>query len=262
MVISKNPDISGVSSDIYQIAINPTLVLGLNNRRSIVCPIREFKSSKKILWTQYFKNMPFRRNIRISHNRVLPMVHIILVSFLFLSIIFFGPDIKKVVARDRSFYARDLELAKKAATKGDYTKARALFEKIALQAPHNSFVNYALGRILLLYPRDSPDKKERLLKQREITRAIQLLSKSVLQDPASGRNLFYLGFAYYFGGYRDLAFSTFQRAVKIDPKYYQAYFNMGVIKEEQNEVFASQKYFNLYLEKLKGEKSQTEFEDF
>jgi Tfp pilus assembly protein PilF len=174
----------------------------------------------------------------------------------------FTCDIRESLARDRSFYANELKLAKQAAAKGDYVQARSLFEKITQKAPHNSYVNYALGRVLLLYPRNSTEKKDLLLKKKEITLAIQLLSKSVQQDPASGQNLFYLAFAYYFGGYRDLAFSTFQKTVKLDPKYYQAYFNMGVIKEEQNEVFASQKYFELYLARLKGEKTQTQFEDF
>lgn len=168
----------------------------------------------------------------------------------------------KSPAKNRSFYFAIFKKAREAAINGKYLEALELYAKIIKQSPYDSTANYGIGRVLLLIPRDTKTKTGYQTKKKEVTRALRHLRLSVKQDPSSAKNHFYLGFAYYFANYKDLAVYEFKKAVALDPSFHESYFNIAMILEQRKEMVSAKKFFDLYLQREKAKNSIDSFDEF
>lgn len=168
-----------------------------------------------------------------------------------------------LTAKDRTPYKEDLDKAVTAAKEKNYIKARKHIRKVILRAPHSSYANYLMGRILLSIPRDTRTKTGRQQKRQEIRQAVKHLKLAAKQDPNNARIHFYLGFAYLFAQYRDQAYYAFKKAVQLDQKYIESYYNMAKIMEEKGNRTAARTLYKKYLKKHKlMQDKQSNFDDF
>ncbi len=84
----------------------------------------------------------------------------------------------------------------------------------------------------------------------ELPQAVEDLRKAILLDPTNAIAHNHLGLAYYGLGKRELAKEEVQRAVSEDPKYSDAYINLGNFALQEKNNTLARHYYNKSLTNL------------
>ncbi len=125
------------------------------------------------------------------------------------------------------------EEAVKIALSGDIDKAITAFKKVIEVNPYYSLGHYGLGKVYLY--------KEG--KQRD---ALKHLRLSVKYDKRLVRGHFYLGIAFmHLKRYND-AIRAFKEAYRLDRKYIEALYNIGVVYEMLENNQKAEEYYSEY----------------
>ncbi|MBN2039581.1 MAG: tetratricopeptide repeat protein [Spirochaetes bacterium] len=131
-------------------------------------------------------------------------------------------------------YENAVELAKK----GEIDAAIEAFKRTIKASPNYSLGHYGLGKAYLY--------KDGMLQE-----AVKHLKLSVELDHSLSKGYFYLGIAYMLSKKYEPAIHAFSDAYRYDNEKVEALYNIAAIYEILQNNYQSQKYYKLYLERMK-----------
>ena len=71
------------------------------------------------------------------------------------------------------------------------------------------------------------------LDMKHVNAQLEYLQKQVQAEPNNPKNRVELGYTYYLKGKNDLAIKEFNQALSIDPKYFDGYYNLGLVLNKE-----------------------------
>ncbi|MHB8842405.1 MAG: PIN domain-containing protein [Candidatus Aquicultor sp.] len=116
------------------------------------------------------------------------------------------------------------------------------YESILKKSPKDIQALYGLGNTYFDVAQVKQDQKT-------YQKAIDYYKKALDVDPSKSNIRTDMAVAYNFLGMTDIATVELNKVVTSDPSFFQAYFNLGVIKYQQNDLEHAKQFFQKVLEK-------------
>ncbi len=116
------------------------------------------------------------------------------------------------------------------------------YESILKKSPKDIQALYGLGNTYFDLAQVKQDQKT-------YQKAIDYYKKALDVDPSKSNIRTDMAVAYNFLGMTDIATVELNKVVTSDPSFFQAYFNLGVIKYQQNDLEHAKQFFQKVLEK-------------